>query len=80
MNIIHILVLWSVYGECENISVMTGHTGAVTELHFTTDGANIITASTDYTLGLWDIVTSQRVKKFKGKLITNCLFLSFADF
>lgn len=62
----HFLVLWSVYGECENISVLTGHTGAVTELHFTTDGSNIFSSSTDYTLGLWDIVTGQRVKKYKG--------------
>ncbi|CAH0563391.1 unnamed protein product [Brassicogethes aeneus] len=60
------IFLWSVYGECENISVMTGHTGAVMEMHFTPDGSNIFTASTDYTLGLWDIVTSQRVKKYKG--------------
>lgn len=59
-------VLWSVYGECENISVMTGHTGAITELHFTTDGSHIFTSSTDNTLGLWDIVTSQRIKKYKG--------------
>lgn len=61
-----LLVLWSVYGECENISVMTGHTGAITEMHFTTDGSNIFTSSTDHTLGLWDIVTGQRVKKYKG--------------
>lgn len=60
------LVLWSVYGECENISVLTGHTGAVMELHFSRDGSNIFTASTDHTLGLWDIVTAQRIKKYKG--------------
>lgn len=48
---------------------MTGHTGSITELHFTTDGANIVTASTDYTLGLWDIVTGQRVKRFKGAVV-----------
>jgi len=32
-------VLWSVYGECENFAVMTGHTGAVMDLHFNTDGS-----------------------------------------
>lgn len=69
-------VLWSVYGECENLSVMTGHTGAVMELHFTTDGSHIITASTDYTLGLWDIVTSQRIKKYKGECKQAKIFLS----
>ncbi|XP_066259709.1 U5 small nuclear ribonucleoprotein 40 kDa protein [Euwallacea similis] len=67
------IFLWSVYGECENLSVLTGHTGAVMELHFTTDGANIITASTDYTLGLWDVVTGQRIKKYKGHTtFVNC--------
>lgn len=60
------IFLWSVYGECENLSVMSGHTGAVMELHFTPDGAHIFTASTDHTLGLWDIVTGERVRKFKG--------------
>nr|CAI5848418.1 unnamed protein product [Callosobruchus analis] len=66
--------LWSVYGECENISVMTGHTGAVTELHFTTDGSHLFTSSTDHTLGLWDIVTAQRVKKYKGHTtFVNCV-------
>lgn len=66
MKEIVISVIWSVYGECENISVMTGHTGAITELHFTTDGSNIFTSSTDNTLGLWDVVTGQRIKKYKG--------------
>ncbi|KAK5641289.1 hypothetical protein RI129_009836 [Pyrocoelia pectoralis] len=60
------IFLWSVYGECENLSVMSGHTGAVMELHFSPDASNIFTASTDHTLGLWDIGTGQRVKKYKG--------------
>ncbi|CAH1115958.1 unnamed protein product [Phaedon cochleariae] len=68
------IFIWSVYGECENISVMTGHTGAVTELHFNTDGSNIFTSSTDHTLGLWDIVTGQRIKKYKGHTtFVNCV-------
>lgn len=45
---------------------MTGHTGAIMELHFTPDGSNIFTASTDHTLGLWDLATGQRIKKLKG--------------
>jgi Prp8 binding protein len=60
------LDIWSVYGECENLSVMSGHTGAVMELHFTPDALNIFTASTDHTLGLWDLPTGQRIKKYKG--------------
>lgn len=29
---------WTVYGECENFAVLSGHTGAVMELQFSTDG------------------------------------------
>lgn len=45
---------------------MTGHTSAVMELHFTPDGSQIFTASTDNTLGLWDVASGQRIKKLKG--------------
>lgn len=30
--------LWNTYGECENYGVMTGHTGAVTEISWNHDG------------------------------------------
>jgi len=59
-------VFWKVYGECENVGMMTGHTGAVTEMHFTTDGCHLFTSSTDYTLGLWDFEGGVRIKKLKG--------------
>lgn len=32
------LVLWNVYGECENFSTLKGHAGAIMDLHFSTDG------------------------------------------
>ena len=32
---------WTVYGECENFAVLKGHTGAVMELHFSTDGSYV---------------------------------------
>lgn len=59
-------MLWSVYGECENVSMMTGHTGAVMEAHFSTDGSNVYTCATDKTLSIWDVPTSQRLRKLKG--------------
>lgn len=46
--------------------MMSGHQGAVMELHFTPDGSQIFTCSTDNTLGLWDVATGQRIKKLKG--------------
>ena len=36
------------------------------DMHFTTDGGLIVTASTDKTLGLWDLETGIRVKKIRG--------------
>lgn len=31
-------VLWSVYGDCDNYATLKGHSGAVMELHYNTDG------------------------------------------
>lgn len=45
---------------------MSGHSGAIMELHFSPDGNHLYTASTDMTLGLWDIVAGTRIKKLKG--------------
>ncbi|RZF34653.1 hypothetical protein LSTR_LSTR012735 [Laodelphax striatellus] len=60
------ILIWNAFGECENISMMTGHTGAILELHFSTDGGTIFTCSTDTTLALWDLATGMRIKKLKG--------------
>lgn len=54
------------YGECENVSVMNGHSGAVLEAHFSPDGSNIYTCSTDKTLSIWDVPQAVRVRKLKG--------------
>ena len=32
-----LLVLWNVFGECENFSTLRGHTGAITDVYFSTD-------------------------------------------
>lgn len=45
---------------------MSGHSGAVMEMHFSPDGNYLYTASTDTTLGLWDFIAGTRVKKLKG--------------
>lgn len=45
---------------------MTGHTGAVMEAHFSPDGSNLYTCSTDKNLAIWDLQTAQRVRKLKG--------------
>ncbi|BES98472.1 WD domain, G-beta repeat [Nesidiocoris tenuis] len=60
------ILIWNVYGECENISSMTGHSGAVMDIQFTTDGNNIVTCGTDMTVALWDVMAGQRIKRLKG--------------
>ncbi|KAL1447977.1 hypothetical protein MTO96_006549 [Rhipicephalus appendiculatus] len=48
------IFFWNTLGECENFGVLSGHTGAVLDMHFSTDGSLLFTASTDKTLGVWD--------------------------
>lgn len=35
-------VLWNVYGDCENYATLKGHSGAVMELHYNTDGRCVL--------------------------------------
>jgi len=60
------IFLWNVYGECDNINVMTGHTGAILQLCFNESGDFLYTASTDKTVGMFDSMTGQRLKRMKG--------------
>jgi Prp8 binding protein len=60
------ILLWNVYGDCENFCVMTGHTGAILELCFSRDGSMVFTASTDKTGSVWDCSAGQRMKKLRG--------------
>merc|ERR1719323_2867628 len=58
--------LWNVYGDCDNINVMSGHTGAIVQLTFNQSGDTLYTASVDKTVGMFDSVTGQRIKRMKG--------------
>merc|ERR1712045_485786 len=60
------IYLWNVYGECDNINVMSGHTGAIVQLTFNQSGDTIYTASVDKTIGMFDSMTGQRIKRMKG--------------
>jgi Prp8 binding protein len=56
-----------VYGECENFHVFSAcHGGAIVDLQFSVDGNYIYTASTDKTVGIFDVSTGERVKRLKG--------------
>ena len=39
--VVVVVVLWNTYGDCDNIAVMKGHSGAVMDLHFNTDGRSV---------------------------------------
>jgi Prp8 binding protein len=60
------IFFWNVYGECENFAVLSGHTGAIMELHFSTDSNLLFSCSTDKTIRLWDVQTGVCIRKFKG--------------
>ena len=46
--------------------MLMGHTNAITDMHFSTDGATLYTASADKTVMCWDTTSGTRVKKLKG--------------
>uniref|UniRef100_A0A8C0UYD3 U5 small nuclear ribonucleoprotein 40 kDa protein n=18 Tax=Passeriformes TaxID=9126 RepID=A0A8C0UYD3_CYACU len=61
-----LILLWNVYGDCDNFATLKGHSGAVMELHYNTDGSMLFSASTDKTVAVWDSETGERVKRLKG--------------
>jgi len=60
------ILLWSVYGDCDNLATIKGHTGAILQLNFSTDGSQMVTCSTDKTCALWDAEVCERIRKFRG--------------
>jgi len=60
------IFLWDVYNSCENFSLLQGHKNAVLELHWSTDGSRIYTASADKSINVWDMGTHKRMKKLTG--------------
>eukprot|EP00898_Chlorokybus_atmophyticus_P005080 jgi/Chlat1/5573/Chrsp369S00849 len=58
-----LIFLWNVHGECENFSVLKGHTNAVVDLQWTTDGSQIISCSPDKSIRAWDAQTGKQIKK-----------------
>ena len=49
---------------------MSGHTGAIVQLTFNQSGDTIYTASVDKTIGMFDSMTGQRIKRMKGGVAT----------
>ncbi|PIO56827.1 WD domain, G-beta repeat protein, partial [Teladorsagia circumcincta] len=60
------IFLWNVYGECENFSVIRGHSGAIMDIHFNTDSSLLVSCATDKTVRVWDMETGACRRKFKS--------------
>ena len=60
------IFFWNVYGECDNFHAISGcHSGAILDLKFSNDN-HVFTASTDKTVGVFDVATGTRIKRLKG--------------
>ena len=63
-------VFWNVYGECDNFHVINAaHSGAILDLHFSSPdsgGNSIYTASTDKTVGVFDVASGSRSEIVQG--------------
>jgi WD40 repeat protein len=59
-------VLWKTYGQCENYGILTGHKGAVLDLHWSRDSRVIFSASADMMLASWDVETGARIRRHVG--------------
>lgn len=60
------IFLWRVYGDCENYALLTGHKGAVTQVDWSLDDTQLVSSSSDMTVGLWDAEDATRIRKFTG--------------
>ncbi len=60
------LVLWKTYGQCENYGVLSGHKGAVLDLHWSRDSRVLFSASADMMLASWDAETGTRIRRHTG--------------
>lgn len=60
------IFLWSTKGDCSNYAVLSGHGGAVLEVHWNHDSTQLFTASTDKTAGVWDADAGVRVRRLRG--------------
>lgn len=70
-------MLWNTYGKCENYGILSGHKGAVLDLHWSRDSRVIFSASADMTLASWDLGSGQRIRRHVGhEEIINCLDIS----
>ena len=59
-------VLWRTFGDCENYGTLTGHKGAILDLHWSRDSRVLFSASADTHLASWDLETGLRIRRHVG--------------
>ncbi|KAI9771171.1 MAG: hypothetical protein M1840_002522 [Geoglossum simile] len=71
------ILLWRTYGSCDNYGILTGHKGAVLDLHWSRDSRVIFSASADMMLSSWDLETGLRIRRHVGhEEVINCMDVS----
>src|SRR5438270_712716 len=59
-------VLWNTYGDCQNYGIMSGHKGAILDLHWSRDSHSIYSAAADSLIAIWDVETGTRIRRHVG--------------
>jgi Prp8 binding protein len=62
----HQILLWKVYGDCQNFMTFKGHTGPILELAWNSDGTQLYSASADKSGAAWDLESGERIKRFRN--------------
>ena len=62
----HSVAFWNVYGDCENIAMVKGHTGDVLDLCWSRDGELVYSASADKIGCVFDVEAGVRLKRMRG--------------
>jgi WD40 repeat protein len=71
------ILLWRTFGQCENYGILSGHKGAVLDLHWSRDSRVLFSASADKMLASWDLETGTRIRRHTGhEEIVNCMDVS----
>ena len=58
------MMIWQVFGDCASVAHLKGHQKAVSEAHWFAGEEQVLSASADGSLGLWDAESAIRVRRF----------------
>jgi Prp8 binding protein len=68
------ILLWSIYGDCENYAQLRGHNNAVLEVTWSQDGKKLYSASADKSIMGWDVERAKRLRRYRDhEAVVNCV-------